>query len=72
MILIFKLFVFSHLSYLSILSIRILFLVRIFFCGLVRPPSIVNNFALSCGYPSGVEVIVREFELVGIPLVRGD
>ena len=38
-------------------------------CGLLRPPSVVNLFALSCGYPSCVEVIVEvEFGCVGIPL----
>ena len=36
-------------------------------CGLLRPPSIVTHFALSCGYPSCVEVIVKEFGLVGVP-----
>ena len=37
-------------------------------CGLLRPPSVVNHFTLSCGYPSCVEVIVKEFGLVSIPL----
>ena len=39
-----------------------------FVCGLLKPPSVVNHFALSCGYPSCVEVIVKEFGLVNIPL----
>ena len=39
-----------------------------FVCGLLRLPSIVNLFVLSCGYPSCVEVIVKKFSLVGIPL----
>ena len=37
-------------------------------CGLLRRPSVITLFALSCGYPSCVEVIVEEFGLVGIPL----
>ena len=35
-------------------------------CGLLRPPSVVILFALC--YPSCVEVIIEEFEFVGIPL----
>ena len=35
-------------------------------CGLLRPPSVVILFTLC--YPSCVEVIVKEFGFVGIPL----
>ena len=42
MILISKLFIFSHLSHLSILSIRIFILWGKFVCGLVRPSRVVN------------------------------
>jgi len=34
----------------------------------LRPPSVLNLFALSCGYPPCVEMIVEEFSLVGFPL----
>ena len=37
-------------------------------CGLLRQPSVVILFALCLCYPSCVEVIVKEFEFVGIPL----
>ena len=72
----FKHFIFSHLSYLFILSIRILFLVRKLVRGLLRSPrlfvvfEIIKSYNLLCVccYPSCVEVIVEEFRLVGIPL----
>ena len=35
-------------------------------CGLLRSPSVVIFFALY--YPSYVDVIMEEFEFVGIPL----
>ena len=35
-------------------------------CGLLKPPSVVILFTL--WYPSCVEVIMEEFEFVGIPL----
>ena len=37
-------------------------------CDLLRPPSVVILFALCLCYLSCVEVIVEEFEFVGIPL----
>ena len=72
MILICKLFIFSLLSYHIYPIYRILFFVRKLVYGSLRPPSVVNHFALSCGYPSCVEVIVGVLALSLIPLMRGD